>query len=586
MIKNKYRDCVLGELRPKDIGKTVKIAGWIENIRDHGGVIFVDVRDISGTVQLVSNDDNMFLHLTRESSVTVTGTVRKRDEDDFNPRLETGEIEILVESIEVLGKSKNVLPFEVMTSKEVNEEVRLKYRYLDLRNPKVKQNIIFRNKVISFLRDKMTNLGFLELQTPILTASSPEGARDFLVPARRYHGKFYALPQAPQQFKQLLMCSGFDKYFQIAPSFRDEDGRSDRLYGEFYQLDLEMAFVEEEDVLNVGEEIFYDTFIKFGGEKITSPRPFRRLTYKESIQKYGTDKPDLRNPLEIIDLTEEFEDTDFKPFRNIPVKGITVEDIASKSNSWFNDLVDYAKSIGMPGIGYFKVLEDMSFAGPIDKFLTDDERKALIDKAGLKPNSVLFFIADRKNAPKLAGMIRDELGRKLDLIDKDRFEFCIVKDFPMYAWNEEEERYDFTHNPFTMPQGGIKALEEKKEEDIVAYQFDFVCNGVEMASGAIRNHDPEIMKKAFSIVGLREEVIKEKFGALYKAFHYGAPPHGGMGPGLDRMLMLLLDEESIRETVAFPLNANGADALMNAPSVVDEMQLREAHIKIRDKNKK
>ena len=586
MIKNKYRDCVLGELRPKDIGKTVKIAGWIENIRDHGGVIFVDVRDISGTVQLVSNDDNMFLHLTRESSVTVTGTVRKRDEDDFNPRLETGEIEILVESIEVLGKSKNVLPFEVMTSKEVNEEVRLKYRYLDLRNPKVKQNIIFRNKVISFLRDKMTNLGFLELQTPILTASSPEGARDFLVPARRYHGKFYALPQAPQQFKQLLMCSGFDKYFQIAPSFRDEDGRSDRLYGEFYQLDLEMAFVEEEDVLNVGEEIFYDTFIKFGGEKITSPRPFRRLTYKESIQKYGTDKPDLRNPLEIIDLTEEFEDTDFKPFRNIPVKGITVEDIASKSNSWFNDLVDYAKSIGMPGIGYFKVLEDMSFAGPIDKFLTDDERKALIDKAGLKPNSVLFFIADRKNAPKLAGMIRDELGRKLDLIDKDRFEFCIVKDFPMYAWNEEEERYDFTHNPFTMPQGGMKALEEEKEEDIVAYQFDFVCNGVEMASGAIRNHDPEIMKKAFSIVGLGEEVIKEKFGALYKAFHYGAPPHGGMGPGLDRMLMLLLDEESIRETVAFPLNANGADALMNAPSVVDEMQLREAHIKIRDKNKK
>ena len=586
MIKNKYRDCVLGELRPKDIGKTVKIAGWIENIRDHGGVIFVDVRDISGTVQLVSNDDNMFLHLTRESSVTVTGTVRKRDEDDFNPRLETGEIEILVESIEVLGKSKNVLPFEVMTSKEVNEEVRLKYRYLDLRNPKVKQNIIFRNKVISFLRDKMTNLGFLELQTPILTASSPEGARDFLVPARRYHGKFYALPQAPQQFKQLLMCSGFDKYFQIAPSFRDEDGRSDRLYGEFYQLDLEMAFVEEEDVLNVGEEIFYDTFIKFGGEKITSPRPFRRLTYKESMEKYGTDKPDLRNPLEIIDLTEEFEDTDFKPFRNIPVKGITVEDIASKSNSWFNDLVDYAKSIGMPGIGYFKVLEDMSFAGPIDKFLTDDERKALIDKAGLKPNSVLFFIADRKNAPKLAGMIRDELGRKLDLIDKDKFEFCIVKDFPMYDWNEEEERYDFTHNPFTMPQGGIKALEEKKEEDIVAYQFDFVCNGVEVASGAIRNHDPEIMKKAFSIVGLGEEVIKEKFGALYKAFHYGAPPHGGMGPGLDRMLMLLLDEESIRETVAFPLNANGADALMNAPSVVDEMQLREAHIKIRDKNKK
>ncbi len=583
MQKNKYKDTVLGELREKDIDREVRIAGWIENIRDHGGVIFVDVRDMSGTVQLVSNDDNMFLHLTRESSVTVKGKVRARNEDDYNPRLETGKIEILVEEIKVLGKSKNVLPFEVMTSHEVNEDVRLKYRYLDLRNPKVKEKIIFRNKVINFLREIMIKNDFLEIQTPILTASSPEGARDFLVPSRKFHGKFYALPQAPQQFKQLLMCSGFDKYFQFAPCFRDEDARSDRVYGEFYQLDLEMAFVEEEDVLEIGEEIFYETFKKFSDKKI-SERPFRRLTYKEAMEKYGTDKPDLRNPLEIIDLTEEFEDTDFRPFRNIPVKGITVEDIASKSNSWFNELVDYAKTIGMPGIGYFKVLEDMSFAGPIDKFLTDDERKAIIDKAKLKPNSVVFFIADRKNALKLAGLIRDELGRKLDLLDKDRFEFCIVKDFPMYEYSEEDEKYNFTHNPFNMPQGGLSSLEEKSEEDILAYQFDFVCNGVEIASGAIRNHDPEIMKKAFEIAGLSEDVIKEKFKALYEAFKYGAPPHGGMAPGLDRMLMLLLDEDSIRETIAFPLNANGSDALMNAPSNVEEIQLREAHIKVRDKN--
>ncbi len=584
MPKNKYKDTILGNLRTKDIGKVVRIAGWIENIRDHGGVIFVDVRDMTGTVQLVSNDDNMFLHLTRESSVTVKGLVRKRDEDDYNPRLKTGEIEILVEEIKVLGKSKNVLPFEIMTSHEVNEDTRLKYRYLDLRNPKVKDNIIFRNKVINFLREKMTENNFLELQTPILTASTPEGARDFLVPSRKFHGKFYALPQAPQQFKQLLMCSGFDRYFQIAPSFRDEDARSDRLYGEFYQLDLEMAFVEEDDVLEIGEEVLYDTFVKFGQGKKVSERPFRRLTYKESMEKYGTDKPDLRNPLEIIDLTEEFIDTDFRPFRNIPVKGIVVEDIASKPNSWFNELVEYAKSIGMPGIGYFKVLEDLSFAGPIDKFLTDSNREDLIKKANLKPNSVLFFIADRKNAPHLAGLIRDELGRKLELIDKEKFEFCIVKDFPMYAWNEEEERYDFTHNPFTMPQGGINSLENLKEEEILAYQFDFVCNGVELVSGAIRNHDPEIMKKAFAIASLSEDVIKEKFKALYEAFQYGAPPHGGMGVGLDRMLMLLLDEKSIRETVAFPLSANGADFLMNAPSTVTELQLREAHIKVRDKN--
>lgn len=582
MRENKYRDHYCGKLNNDDIGKKVRVAGFIENIRDHGGVIFVDIRDQYDTLQLVSNDDKIFEGLTRESSVSVLGTVRKRNEEDYNSRISTGEIELLVSEITVLGKSKNVLPFEVMTSHESSEEVRLKYRYLDLRNPKVKNNVLFRNKVIRFMRNFMEERDFIEIQTPILTASSPEGARDFIVPSRKFHGKFYALPQAPQQFKQLLMCGGFDKYFQIAPCFRDEDARSDRVYGEFYQLDFEMAFAEEDDVLELGEELFYETYKHFSSKEV-SPRPFRRISYKEAMDKYGTDKPDLRNPLEIIDLSEEFEDTDFRPFRGVTVKGIKVDDIASKSNSWFNELVDYAKTLGMPGIGYFKVMEDMSFAGPIDKFLTDDDRKALIDKAGLTPNSVLFFIADRKNAATLAGKIRDELGRKLELMDPNKFEFCIVKDFPMYEWKEEDEKYDFTHNPFNNPKGGMKALENENIDEIVAEQFDFVCNGVEMASGAVRNHDPEVMKKAFSVVGLGEDVIEEKFGALYTAFQYGAPPHAGMAPGIDRMLMMLLDEDSIRETIAFPLNANGADSLMQAPGDITELQLREAHIKVRDK---
>ena len=581
MKANKYRDHYAGKLRNNDVGKKVKVAGFIENIRDHGGVIFVDIRDFYGTLQVVSNDDSIFDGLTRESSVSVTGAIRKRSEEDYNPRLATGEIELLVESIEVLGKSKNVLPFEVMTSKEVAEDVRLKYRYLDLRNPKVKHTILFRNKVIRFLRNLMENEDFIDIQTPILTASSPEGARDFIVPSRKFKGKFYALPQAPQQFKQLLMCSGFDKYYQIAPCFRDEDARRDRVYGEFYQLDFEMAFATEEDVLEVGEKIFYETFKTFSDKEI-SPRPFRRLSYKEAMEKYGTDKPDLRNPLEIIDLTEEFEDTDFRPFRGIPVKGIKVENIASKSNSWFNELVDFAKSIGMPGIGYFKVNEDLSFAGPIDKFLSDEERQALIDKAGLHTGDVLFFIADRTKALTLAGEIRMELGRKLDLLDPNKFIFCIVKDFPMYEWSEEEEKYIFMHNPFSMPQGGLEALNNEKKENILAYQYDFVCNGIEMASGAVRNHDLEIMKKAFTIAGYTEADLQKRFKALYEAFQYGAPPHAGMAPGLDRMLMLLLDEDSIRETIAFPMSASGADNLMEAPSEVSEMQLREAHIKVRD----
>ena len=581
MIKNIYRDCYAGSLREKDIDKEVKVAGFIENIRDHGGVIFVDLRDYYGTLQLVSNDDKMFDDLTRESSVTVTGKIRKRDSDDYNDHIETGTIELLVSSIKVLGKSKNVLPFEVMTSKDVSEDVRLKYRYLDLRNPKVKQSILFRNKVIHFLRNLMESEDFVELQTPILTSSSPEGARDFLVPSRKYKGKFYALPQAPQQFKQLLMCAGFDKYYQIAPCFRDEDARSDRVYGEFYQLDFEMAFATEEDVLRMGEKVFYETFREFAKDKDISEPPFIRLTYKEAMEKYGSDKPDLRNPLVIIDLTEEFEETEFRPFRGVPVKGIKVENLASKSNSWFNEVVDYAKSIGMPGIGYLKVNEDLSFAGPIDKFLTEDEREALIDKADLKKDDVLFFIADRKKSLELAGAIRMELGRKLDLMDPNKYVFAIIHDFPMFEWDEENECYTFMHNPFSMPKDGMKGLDQKVE-DILAYQFDFVCNGVELSSGAVRNHDLEIMKKVFAIAGYEEEEIEKRFKALYEAFQYGAPPHAGMAPGLDRILMMLLDEDSIRETIAFPMSASGSDILMNAPSTVAEQQLREVHIKVRD----
>ena len=577
---NKYRTKYCAKITDKDIENEVRVAGWIENIRDHGGVIFVDVRDESGVIQLVSNDDHIFDGLTKESTVTVNGKIRKRSEDDYNLKLKTGKLELLVDSIEVLGKAKHILPFEVITSHEVNEEVRLKYRYLDLRNPKVHDNIVFRSQVIDYLRSKMKDLGFLDIQTPILTVSSPEGARDYIVPSRKYHGKFYALPQAPQIFKQLLMVGGFDKYFQVAPCFRDEDARADRTAGEFYQLDFEMSFATEEDVYEIGEEIFYDTFKKFTDKEV-SPRPFRRISYRESMEKYGTDKPDLRNPLEIIDLTETLKDTTFKPFQKTTIKAIAVDDLASKSNSWFNDLVAYAKTIGMPGIGYITVMDDMSFKGPIDKFLTEEERVKLIEKANLKAGSVLFFIADRKFAATLAGNIRDELGRRLDLIDNNKFEFCIINDFPMYEYNEETKHYDFTHNPFSMPQGGLDALNGDNLEDVLAYQFDFVCNGIEMASGAVRNHDLDIMRKAFELAGYSEDELKEKFKSLYTAFSYGAPPHAGMAPGIDRMLMLMRDLPNIRETSAFPLASNGQDAMMGCPSEVTEAQLREVHIKVR-----
>lgn len=577
-----YRTQYNNELSEESIGKKIKACGFVENIRDHGGVIFVDVRDETGLLQVVSNDDSIFNGLTKESAVTLSGTVRMRDEENYNPKISTGTIEVLVDNFEVLGKARNELPFEIITSTNVNEEVRLKYRYLDLRNPKVHENIRFRSEVIRFLRNKMEEKGFIEIQTPILTASSPEGARDYLVPSRKYKGKFYALPQAPQQFKQLLMVGGFDKYYQIAPCFRDEDARADRSPGEFYQLDMEMAFASAEDVYEVAEDVMYDTFIKFSSKEV-SPKPFRRITYKESMMKYGTDKPDLRNPLEIIDLTDIFKETTFKPFSNSIVRGITVHDIASKSNSWFNEVVDYAKKIGMPGIGYISVLDDMTFKGPIDKFLKEEERDALIKKANLKKGSVLFFIADKHEmtASTQAGLIRTTLAERLNLIDKNKFEFCFIVDFPMYEYSEEEKRYVFTHNPFSMPQGGMEALENEKVEDILAYQYDIVCNGVELSSGAVRNHDVKIMEKAFEIAGYTKEELKNRFKSLYTAFTYGAPPHAGIAPGIDRMIMLLKDEPNIREVIAFPLNSNAQDMMMEAPAVVTEKQLREIHIKIR-----
>ena len=582
MKENIYRNCYCGDINNDSIGNSVKIAGWIENIRDHGGVIFLDIRDEHGTVQVVSNDNSIFEGLTRESAITLTGNVRKRNEEDYNPRIASGEVEVVVDSIEVLGKCKNVLPFEVITSREVNEETRLKYRYLDLRNKKVHDNIIFRSKVINFLRNEMESMNFTEIQTPILTASSPEGARDFVVPSRLFHGKFYALPQAPQIFKQLLMVSGFDRYFQIAPCFRDEDARADRVYGEFYQLDLEMAFATEEDVYSVGEKIFKDVFHKFSDKQISEP-PFRRIPFREAMLKYGSDKPDLRIPFEIIDLSDIFVNSSFKPFKGVTVRGIMVNDLASKSNSWFNEVVDYAKSIGMPGIGYITVEDDMSFKGPIDKFLTDEDRNNLIQRASLNVGSVLFFIADRSElqASKQAGQIRLELGRRLDLLDPNKYEFCIINDFPMFEFDEEERKYVFTHNPFSMPQGGMDSLLNKEPGEVLAYQYDFVCNGIELVSGAVRNHDIEIMKKAFEIAGYDEETLKDKFKSLYTAFQYGAPPHAGMAIGIDRMLMLLKDEVSIRETIAFPMTASGTDMLMGSPTEISEKQLREVHIKVR-----
>ncbi|GBU26922.1 aspartyl-tRNA synthetase [Treponema sp. R8-4-B8] len=575
---NQYRTHTCGELREEHTGQTVTLSGWVDTIRDHGGVTFLDLRDQYGVTQIVLHEE---YKSGRESVITVTGAVKKRDVETVNPKIETGTVEVHAKTLVIQSKAIHSLPFEISESKNTREEVRLCYRFLDLRNPEVKKNIFLRSKVISFLRAKMEQLGFTEFQTPILTSSSPEGARDYLVPSRKHHGKFYALPQAPQIFKQLLMVSGFDRYFQIAPCFRDEDARADRSPGEFYQLDFEMAFAGQEDVLEVAENAMYGVFKTFSNKEV-SPVPFIKIPYAESLLKYGTDKPDLRNPLVITDLTSFFADVDFQPFKNIIVRGIVAGGAALQSKSFFEKMLTFATEIGMKGLGYISVLEDGSLKGPIVKFLSEEKQNTLRKDLALKANDTLFFIADAPaKVNSLAGQIRAALGNQLNLIDKNKFELCFIVDFPMYGINEETGAVEFTHNPFSMPQGGLAALETKSPLDILAWQYDIVCNGVELSSGAVRNHLPEVMIKAFEIAGYSQADIEKKFPALYNAFHYGAPPHAGMAPGIDRIVMLLAEEENIREVVAFPMNSSAQDLLMGAPCEVTEHQLREAHIKVR-----
>lgn len=579
--KNSYRSCTLDQIEEGDVGKILKVAGWIENIRDHGGVSFIDLRDMYGVLQVVMRDTVLLDGLNKEDCISIEGVIEHRDEETYNPKIPTGTIELEAKSVEMLGKVKHQLPFEIMTSKETREDVRLKYRYLDMRNSKVKDNMIFRSKVISFLREKMTEMGFLEMQTPILCASSPEGARDYIVPSRKFKGKFYALPQAPQQYKQLLMVSGIDKYFQIAPCFRDEDARADRSPGEFYQLDFEMAFATQEDVFKVGEDVLFETFTKFApeGAKITQT-PFPVISYKQAMLEFGTDKPDLRNPLRIIDVTDFFARCTFKPFHDKTVRAINVH--AKLSKGQHEKLLKYAQSIGMGGLGYLEVLEDMSYKGPIDKFIPDGMKTEIRDLAGLQAGDTIFFIADVEElAANYAGQLRTEIANRLDLLEKNAYRFCYINDFPMYEYDKESKKIIFTHNPFSMPQGGLKALNEKDPLDILAYQYDIVCNGVELSSGAVRNHNMDLMVKAFEIAGYSEEDLKDKFGALYNAFQFGAPPHAGMAPGVDRMIMLLRNEENIREVIPFPMNGNAQDLMCGAPGEVTEQQLREVHIKVR-----
>ncbi len=583
------------ELTKSNIGDKVTLTGWIDTVRDHGGVLFVDLRDHYGVTQIVVNDDKMIAGMPKETVILVEGNVTERDAETVNAKIATGMIEVRADKIEVLGPCQLGLPFEIDASTETREEVRLKYRYLDLRNRKIHDNIVLRSKILSYLRSQMEELGFLEIQTPILTASSPEGARDYLVPSRKHKGKFYALPQAPQQFKQLLMASGFDRYFQIAPCFRDEDARQDRSPGEFYQLDFEMSFATQEDVFAVAEKVVYNTFKKFSDKPVSEP-PFTRITFADAMLKYGTDKPDLRNPLIIKDLTDFFATHDFLeingrtiPFKNKLVRGIVANYLVKKDGEGdgkkaFEKAIDaYSRSIGMKfGCGYI-TLEDGEFKGPIAKFLSDVEKAELVELCGIKEGDSLFFISDTPAIiNSLAGQMRTWIANELGLINKDSFEFCFIVDFPMYERNEETGKIDFTHNPFSMPQGGMDALLNKDPLEIFAYQYDIVCNGVELSSGAVRNHNPEIMKKAFEIAGYGEEDVKAKFGALYTAFSYGAPPHAGMAPGVDRMIMLIAGEETIRDVIAFPLNGNAQDLMMGAPSEVTELQLREVHIKVRD----
>lgn len=576
-----YRDGTLQQVSEDMIGKELRIAGWVENIRDHGGVSFLDIRDMYAVMQVVIRDSSLLSGIRKEQVVSIKGRVEKRDADTYNPKIPTGTIELEAQEVKVLGDACQNLPFEIQTSREVREDVRLKYRYLDLRNKKVRDNMIFRSKVIAFMRQKMTEMGFLEIQTPILCASSPEGARDYIVPSRKFKGKFYALPQAPQQYKQLLMVSGFDRYFQIAPCFRDEDARADRSPGEFYQLDFEMSFATQEDVFRVGEEVLSAVFEKFApaGYAVTQA-PYPVISYKQAMLEFGSDKPDLRNPLRIIDLTAFFQGCEFKPFHDRTVRAIRVH--AQMSKGFHEKLLRFAMDLGMGGLGYLEVAEDLGYKGPIDKFIPGEKKKELAALAGLGAGDTIFFIADREErAAFYAGQIRTELGQKLGLIEQKAYRFCYVNDFPMFERDPETKQIGFTHNPFSMPQGGLEALTTRDPLEILAYQYDIVCNGVELSSGAVRNHDLAVMVKAFEIAGYDEETLQRKFGALYSAFQFGAPPHAGMAPGVDRMIMLLRGEENIREVIAFPMSGTAQDLMCGAPGDVTEKQLREAHIKVR-----
>ena len=577
-----YRDHRCDEITTNDVGKKVRIAGFVDTIRDLGGLVFLDIRDMYGITQVVTSAQNenvdFVSHIPLESSVTVYGTVRKRSEDTVNLKLKTGKVEIFIEDIKILGKRTKNLPFEINSTQEVREDIRLKYRFLDLRSEKLQQNLILRAKVLQFLRNEMIKQGFLEVQTPILTSSSPEGARDYIVPSRLHKGKFYALPQAPQQFKQLLMVSGIDKYFQIAPCFRDEDSRADRAPGEFYQLDMEMSYSNQEDVFEAIEPVMYNTFKEFSG-KVISQYPFPRIKYKDAMLKYGTDKPDLRNPLEIVDITDIFENIDLRAFKGKIVRIISTHDVANQPRSFFENMTEYAiKDLKAKGLAWLRIEENLNLQGPIAKFIPEEAKLEMLKRTNSKAGDCLFFIAEVPGVvEKLAGEIRDELGKRLNLIDDNKIEFCWIVDFPMYEINEHG-KLDFSHNPFSMPQGGKKALEEKEPLDILAYQYDIVCNGIELASGAVRNHDPEIMIKAFEKVGYTKNDIEEKFGALFNSFQYGAPPHAGIAPGIDRMLMILSNAQNIREVIAFPLNSKAEDLMMGAPGKVTKEQLREVHL--------
>ncbi len=585
-MNNAYRTHTCGELNINNVNQTVMLSGWVQRIRNLGAMKFIDLRDQYGITQIVISDDEYIqkksAEIVTECVIKVEGSVVERS--NKNTKIATGEIEVIAKNIEILGKCKTTLPFEVNSEKadidSVREDLRLEYRFLDLRNEKLHNTILLRSKVMKHLRNKLDELGFNEIQTPIIANSSPEGARDYLVPSRLHPGEFYALPQAPQQFKQLLMISGFDKYFQIAPCFRDEDPRADRAPGEFYQVDFEMSFATQEDVFEVLQELFISTFKKFTTWKVDEG-PFVQIPYKEAMEKYGIDKPDLRNPLIIQDVTRVFEGVDFNAFKDKTIKAIVVSNGADQGRKFFDKMTEFAvEEAGAKGLAWVKFDQDGNVNGGISKFINEDVKSKLMEALNIKSNDAVFFIADEfKTAQKISGLVRIELGKRLDLIEQNVYRFCLITDFPMYELSDEG-KIDFNHNPFSMPQGGLDALENMDPLDIVAYQFDVVCNGYEMASGAVRNHDPELMVKAFEIAGYSEKDVETRFGALYKAFQYGTPPHAGAAPGLDRMIMLLADSTNIREVIAFPKNKKARDLLMNSPSIVTEQQLKDVHISI------